>query len=341
MTQQDLAFRKLPPLYPEGMTVSEWPAYREQVLGLFAREIYGASPPPPAEVRAEIEPDRPGWAGKATESEVKLSFDTPNGAFAFPVYTVIPRSEVSPPCIVYISFRPYPDGYHLPVEEIIDAGYAVASFCYEDVTRDEPDNSGIAAMYTAMHSGASWGKIGMWAFAASRVMDYLQSLDHIDNSRVYVVGHSRLGKTALWCAAQDERFAGAGVNNSGCGGSAIFRGKQGERIAQITSRFHYWFHESFKRYADCEDTLPVDQHMLAAMIAPRLLAVSNAEEDIWADPESEHITVREASRAYELLGVPGLDDGGRIGYNLRAGTHFMSRDDWAFYLRFFRRNNIS
>jgi len=254
--------------------------------------------------------------------------------------------------VIYISFRPYPDTYYTPVEEIIDNGYALATFCYNDVSLDDKDGwltNGLATMYPRRGDGADWGQCGMWAYAASRVLDYALTLEQIDPSRVFVAGHSRLGKTALWCAAQDERFAGVGVNNSGFGGMAVCRGKQGEQMCHLPVRIERWFCENFKKYVDNLDGMPFDQHMLGALVAPRLLGVCNAEMDLWADPQSEFISLYEADKAYRLLGVPGLIapadfppvgarfPEGRIGYSLRSGTHFMSRADWGFYLGFFKQ----
>ena len=348
---QDLQARKLPPVVPEGMTAEQWPAYRKQLLELFSREEYGFTPPAPEEVRAENLPfDGKSWAGKAKEHLVQLTFDTPGGEFSFPVNVIMPYSETPLPLVIYISFKPYPDTYYLPVEEIIDNGYALAAFNYNDVSLDDRDQwlaDGLATMYPRRNDGTDWGQCGMWAYAASRVLDYALTLDQIDHSRIFVAGHSRLGKTSLWCAAQDERFAGAAVNNSGFGGMAVSRGKRGERVSVVPGRIERWFCDNFVQYADREEDMPFDQHMLAAMVAPRLLAVSNAEEDIWADPESEFMSLCEASKAYELLGVPGLIapaeypsagtqfGEGRIGYQLRPGKHFMSRTDWGFYLKFF------
>ncbi|MCL2301358.1 MAG: S9 family peptidase [Firmicutes bacterium] len=356
---EDLQARKLPPVMPEGMTAAQWPAYRKQLLELFSREEYGFTPPPPNEVRAgELPFDGKNWAGKAVERLVSLSFDTPNGEFSFPVNFVLPvdpqRGEPlrNTPLAIYISFRSYPDCYYLPVEEIIDNGYALATFNYNDVSLDEQDGwltDGIAAMYPRRGDGTDWGQCGMWAFAASRVLDYALTLDEIDKTRVFVAGHSRLGKTALWCAAQDERFAGAGVNDSGFGGMAITRGKQGEQLRHLPVRIERWFCGNFLNWVERENDMPFDAHMLGALIAPRLLAVCNAELDTWADPQSEFMALVEAGKAYELLGVPGLIapaeyppvgarfPEGRIGYSLRAGTHFMSRADWGFYLKFWNR----
>jgi len=361
MFQQDLETRKLPPVLPEGMTAEQWPEYRKQLLELFSREEYGFTPPPPEEVRTESLPfDGKSWAGKAKETLVKLSFDTPGGEFSFPVNVIMPYSDTPLPLVIYISFRTYPDSYYLPVEEIIDNGYALATFCYNDVSLDDKDGwltDGLATMYdrsgdnvSCGAGGTMWGQCGMWAYAASRVLDYALTLEQIDANRIFVAGHSRLGKTALWCAAQDERFAGVGVNDSGCGGMAVSRGKLGERTCHVPVRIERWFCKNFLNWVDREDDMPFDQHMLAALVAPRLLGVCNAEQDIWADPQSEFTSLYEASKAYALLGVPGLIapaeypeaparfPEGRIGYSLRKGTHFMSRDDWGFYLKFWSKH---
>jgi len=347
---QDLQARKLPPVIPEGMTAEQWPAYRKQLLELFSREEYGFSPPPPGEVRSEALPfDGKSWAGKAMELLVRLSFDTPKGEFSFPVNLVVPFSGQPLPLAVYISFKPYPDFHYMPVEEVIDSGFALAAFCYNDVSPDDKDSwltHGLATMYDRKEDRTDWGQCGMWAYAASRVLDYALTLDEIDDTRIFVAGHSRLGKTALWCAAQDERFAGAGVNDSGFGGMAVTRGKQGEQMRHLPVRIERWFCKNFLNWVDKEDDMPFDQHMLGALITPRLLAVCNAEQDLWADPQSEFTSLYEASKAYELLGLPGLVapaeypeapaqfPEGRIGYSLRRGTHFMSREDWGFYLKF-------
>lgn len=187
-------------------TPDDWRARRRELIGILSREEYGFTPAAPDSIRAEVLSSERGLAGKATLSRVKLSFDTPGGEFSFPIDLTVPEGRERVPAFVNICFRPdIPDRY-LPIEEIIDRGYAVASFYYKDVTDDGPALDGLAAMYP-IDPDTGWGKLGMWAFAASRVMDYLETLPCIDQSRVAVTRHSRLGKTALWCAAQDERFS--------------------------------------------------------------------------------------------------------------------------------------
>jgi hypothetical protein len=349
MLNEELAARELPGILLADTGAGNWPQRRQELLELFAANEYGRTPEPPESVHAEvIKEELRAWAGKATHREVSLGFPTPKGDFSFPVDFVLPNTEGKLPFIVYISFHKYPAGEYTPYEEIVDNGYALATFCYNDVTRDADDGftSGLAGMYKRSGDGAQWGKIGMWAWAASRVMDYAQTLGCIDHSRIACAGHSRLGKTALWCAVQDERFAAAVSNESGCGGAAISRGKQGESVRNITDRFPHWFCSNYSRYAGKEHEMPFDQHQLMAAIAPRLLYVSSAEEDLWSDPKSEFLACVEAGKAYRMLGMDGLvhedrfpEPGeclheGRIGYHLRPGTHFFSRDDWNLIMRF-------
>ena len=249
------------------------------------------------------------------------------------------------PAFVALCFRPdIPDKY-LPMEEILDHGFAVAVLHYESVTSDGPEIDGLAAMYP-IDPDMGWGKLGMWAFAASRVMDYLETLDAIDHARVCVIGHSRLGKTALWCAAQDERFSMGVSNDSGCSGAAISRGKAGETIADITKRFPYWFCGNYRSWAGREDETPFDQHMLLSLIAPRRLYVCSAAEDEWADPRSEYAGAQAASEVWRFLLCPGLVGpealpspetplhAGGVAYHLRTGPHFQSRADWGYVMAY-------
>ena len=339
--------RNLPPLFSEGMTAESFSAWREKTLALYARECFGVTPPPPLALQAEVESDREDdWAGKAEHRRVRLTLDLPAGKFSFPVHLVLPKGRRPAPCVVYISFTPYSTAGYQPIEEVVDHGYAMAVFCYEDVTRDDGDFSDGLAAFFPREKADDVGKIGLWAYAAMRVLDYAQTLPEIDAQRIFVMGHSRLGKTALWAAAQDARFAAAISNDSGCSGAAVTRGKVGETVADITGRFPYWFCKAYAAYAGREAELPVEQYQLLACIAPRPLYVSSASEDAWADPQSEFLSAQLASPAWALLGAQGIaqdaqmpEVGGRlvsgsVGYHLRPGTHYLSRYDWARALRF-------
>ena len=352
MLSTELLRRRLPEVVPHGLSAQDWPKRREEIIAWFRENVYGVSPAPPATVEAEtVHVEKRAWAGKAEHREVVLRFETPRGLFSFPVHLVLPDVEERLPLGIYLAFEPYPCGKYGPIEEIVDSGYALAAICYRDVTKDRNDDftSGLAAMYPRSGAPDEWGKIAMWAWAASRVLDYVRTLPEVDPSRVFSVGHSRLGKTSLWAAVQDERFAAAIVNNSGCSGAAITRGKAGERIADIVTSFPHWFCENYRKYKGREEEMPFDQHQLVAAMAPRLVYISSAVEDTWADPKSEYLSAVAASEAYSLLGLPGLVHpdrwplsgesfhAGKIGYHLRAGTHFLSRADWQQFFRYLDR----
>lgn len=340
---------QLPAAIPQGLSVGDWRAHRTATLRLFSDAVYGVTPAPPDTVEARpLQAEEGALGGKALHRALRVAFDAPLGEASFPMHLVLPYASHPIPVMIFLSFSPYMRDSAMPMEEIIDAGWGVAHIDYNDITKDADDAfaSGIAPLYPR-EGHSAWGKLGMWAYGASRALDALLAQPGVDPRRIHLLGHSRLGKAALWCAAQDERIAGVGVNDSGCSGIAITRGKQGERVADITARFGYWFCENYRQYAGREDDMPFDQHMLAALIAPRPLCVCNATLDTWADPDSEYRALRLASAAYALHGLDGLVgtralppagvdlSAGRIGYRLRAGTHFLGREDWAFYLRFF------
>ena len=194
------------------------------------------------------------------------------------------------------------------------------------------------------------GKIALWAWAIHRVMDYAQTLEELDLTCGCVCGHSRLGKTALLAGATDQRFRFVYSNDSGCSGAAITREKVGERVADICHRFPFWFCENYWKYIGKEQEMPFDQHYLLAAIAPRYVSGGSAEEDLWADPDSEMLACVAASSAYEQYGVPGFvsEDRlpkagdvfleGRIGYHERPGLHYFSRQDWHRLIGFINRH---
>lgn len=245
-----------------------------------------------------------------------------------------------------------------PVEMLLGRGYALCTLYAGDIDPDYHDGfeNGAHGLFRdagatnpSERPGDAWGSIAAWAWGLSRALDALSTLDRLDAGRVGVFGHSRFGKAALWAGAMDPRFAWVVSNNSGHGGAALSRRRFGELTRDLNQRFPHWFARNFSAYDDREPSLPIDQHELLALIAPRPVYVASASEDLWADPRGELLACLEASAVYELLGLQGLrvpgggialnqSFGDFVGYHCRPGGHDLIAADFWHYLDFADRH---
>ncbi len=238
-----------------------------------------------------------------------------------------------------------------PIDLIVSGGCAVATAYYGDIDPDFDDGfkNGVHGLFPdhrpSIEHKDRWGAIAGWAWGLSRMLDCIhESVPEIDSKKVIVIGHSRLGKAAIWAGVSDERFVGVISNNSGCGGAALSKRIFGETVGRINESFPHWFCPNFHQYGLKEEALPVDQHQLLALVAPRALYVASASLDSWADPVGEFIATKLAGEMYSKLGLQGLkmnefpkaDESsiGRVSYHLRDGLHDINAWDWERYLRF-------
>jgi len=350
---------------------TDWFGHRRaEVLHLLEESVYGKTPEKKLKVRYElIEQDQDALEGRATRKQVAAFLGDEGYRIDILLYT--PNSVSGPsPAFLGSNFNAnhtiHADEGILKrgtskkrgsfagrwqLEMLIERGYALATVHRDQIDPDNYRNDfsdGVHPLFyeknQVMPGADQWGSIGAWAWGLSRVLDWLETEDSIDASRVAVFGHSRLGKTALWAGAQDSRFAMVISNDSGCGGAALYRRCYGERIHHMIKPVGYWFCRNHHQYQKKEQELPVDQHMLLSLVAPRPLYVASATNDRWADPKGEFLAAKYASPVYELLGKKGLGEfqmpspnvpiHTRIGYHLRSGDHDVTAFDWQQYLAF-------
>jgi len=232
-----------------------------------------------------------------------------------------------------------------PAEQVISRGFGIAALQVSELAPDDKDRfrDGVIKLFEGTVEGVrpanAWGALAAWAWGASRAMDYFVRDPGIDAKRVAVVGHSRGGKAALWAGAEDARFAMVVSNESGEGGAALSRRNYGETVARITEVFPHWFARNYAGFAGREAALPVDQHMLLALIAPRMLYVASADQDLWSDPRGEFQSLAASSPVFALwrdppiaaAAMPPLQKAliaGRRGYHVREGVHNLTPYDW-------------
>jgi hypothetical protein len=368
---------------------------RPELIRLFQDYMYGQLPPRPVSLSSIVQRvDSAAFGGKATLSEVTLKFERP---VAPPIHLmlIVPNKPAKKaPVVLAINYF----GNHtlvrdpkvrladnwMPergtgvvenrateasrgtwvdiwrIEEVIDRGYAVATFYNGDLDPDTPDQRGLQKFFRHEDAADDCGSIAAWAWGLQRAVDYLVTASGIDPRRIIVTGHSRLGKAALLAAAFDERIALAIPHQAGCGGSAPSRAriaigqpyntldtdrtKPPETVADINDRFPHWFNLRFKEFNHQPERLPFDQNCLVALCAPRPVLFTNGRADTWINPAGQFEVLRGAAPVYRLLGVGDFNAeslpadgelmGGTLGYYLRPGGHSLLKEDWKVFLDF-------
>lgn len=367
-------------------TAEQWKNERRgEILQLFQTQMYGVMPGADCSKLAweTLRTNPTALNGKATFKEIRVWFDVPNPAPKIDLLLCLPNNISKPvPAFLglnfqgnhtvsddpWISIADNQEGTRVrgqngeekrgdakrrwPIEKIIDRGYALVTGYYEEIDPDFDDHrqNGVHPLFASCEKNipeeSRAATISAWAWGLSRILDCLEEMPEIDASRIAVMGHSRLGKTALWAGANDQRFALVISNDSGCGGAALSRRNFGETPEFMNNVIPYWFCPFYSRYAKDPTRIPFDQHELIALIAPRPVYVASANDDLWADPKGEFLAAWNADPVYRLLetdGIGGIANvppetdvpvGAVIHYHRRSGDHDVTDFDWEQYLGF-------
>ena len=357
-------------------TAEEWRERRRpELTRLFRHYVYGYAPDPP---RVEFDRRRVETVldGQATVTEVEIRFaDLPEDAPSIDLALFAPADSGPVPVILGLNRA----GNHAVVdddavsvtaagerfgsdergvladswcvERIVERGYGVATFHQADVDPDRDDfTDGIHPHYDDAlpgPRGTEWGTLAAWAWGLQRAVDYLRTDDRVRGDEIVVTGHSRRGKAAFLAGATDERIAIVAPQQSGTGGCAPGRGNDQETVARINDSFPHWFNDVFPAFGGRPDRLPVDQHLLVALVAPRPLIATEGTRDHWASPGRAYDALRAADPVYDLLDGGGMEgDGllfeepitaenaGDLLQYRREASHTMERGFWDVILDF-------
>lgn len=342
-------------------SVRDWENIRRpEIISQYEELVYGQIPQHYDAIRFDVvNEDRQAIDGTATLKEVDITVERDGNSVTIRMNLFIPNDVANPaPVFLLINHRP-PENIDptrevqmdfWPVEMAIPKGYAMASFHVGDVADDDKEtwhHDIIDKLYPEQLDQSDGMKaLGAWGWGAMRIVDYFERDPEVNEDQVVLIGHSRGGKSALWTAAMDERFAIVISNESGCGGAALYKREFSETIKLLNDVRPHWFCDNLEQYNDREADLPVDQHMLIASIAPRPVYVGSAEEDLGADPKGEFLALKHGSEVYEKiyhLPVHVPDDMPQVnqpiiesytGYHIRSGEHDLDLYDWEQYIKF-------
>ncbi len=342
-------------------SVENWKLHRPGILEIFRKDMYGRRPGLPDELTFNlVREDISAMDGAATLRIIEIHSAHEGRDHIFELIIFLPNQFEEPVPVFLLMNNRSPDNTDptrqeksgfWPAEEVIERGYGIAAIQNQDLAPDDHEKyrEGIIRLFegdAAMGKRPpdAWKGIAAWGWGASRAMDYFETDNRIDCSRVAILGHSRGGKASLWAGAEDKRFALVISNNSGCGGAALSKRRYGETVENVNWYTH-WFADNFKRFNNREDKLHFDQHMLLALIAPRALYIASADMDLWADPRGEFLALANASPVFGLWSHPPIDPedmppldeplfSGPLGYHIRSGGHNLTRVDWHYFMDF-------
>jgi hypothetical protein len=353
-----------PLIKPDGSVVrsqGEWNVQRTNLLETFRTKVYGHRPDQPDNLSFEIsEVNSEAMDGRATLKRVNIISEHQGRNHQFEVILFLPN-DIDKPVPVFLLMnnrgpentdpsRSEKSGFW-PAEDVIERGYGIAAIQNNDLSPDDTErfHEEVIRLFEGEieindRPADAWMTLAAWGWGASRVMDYFETDSDVDEQKVALLGHSRGGKASLWAGAEDDRFSLVISNESGAGGAALSKREFGETVEAV-NRFTHWFTANFKEYNGREQDLPIDQHMLISLIAPRAVYVASADEDLWADPRGEYLSLAHASPVYALWGydaiepdqMPPLDSPVSYenrGYHVRSGGHNLTPQDWGYYMDF-------
>lgn len=368
-------------------TVEEWEARkRNTLLQQLEKEMYGVFPGEDLSISFIVNSSQPVFENTAIRKEITINIRNTTGEKDISLLLYLPAANEPVPVFLGLNFYgnhtiiddpairihrswvPNNERFGItnnraseknrgvrnhrwPVEYLIAQGYGLATMYYGEIDPDYDDDfeNGIHELVAGQADKSELSSLSAWAWALSQALTYLQQDPDVRGDQVAVIGHSRLGKAALWAGAKDTRFAMVVSNDSGCGGAALSRRRYGETVNRINHAFPHWFCDAFNQYNNQEDLLPFDQHTLLSLMAPRPLYVASAEEDRWADPNGEFLSARHASAVYDLYGLPALsnhdmpevdkpDNSSQVAYHIRSGGHDITAYDWEQFVQFANRH---
>lgn len=362
---------KIPKIIKGKKSINNWENNeRAQVLSLIEREMFGVFPKTDLNVSGELLERGYVFNRSAERRQYRVTLSNEKGKVDLGLIIYRPNTKRKTPFFLALNFRGnqainkdpnifwHPRKRNQPrgsrasyweVENLVNKGVGLATVFYGDIDFDKDDDfkNDIHALLPELQNRKdNFASISAWSYGLKHINSFIRRLSFVRKDRIVVMGHSRLGKTALYASANDTRFYGAISNNSGCGGAALSKRKFGETLEAINSRFPHWFANSFDKYSNNEDRLKFDKHFLLALTAPRKLYITSATEDEWADPKGEFLSTVYAGEVYGLYGNNRIEEldmpvankkiwKENIAYHIREGKHAVKKFDWDRFVEFF------